>query len=97
MRLTTTTQIGYHLKRGASATTTAERLGLSRSYVYRVASERSWPTNPSVVPESPREAQIVAASRIFTGIEMTEAFSMSPVFLNKVLRRVDTRTKLEFA
>ena len=96
-RLTLIAQLGYHLKRGLSATDAAEQVGCSRAYAYRVAAQRDWPTNPSVTPESPREAQIVAAARVLTPNELAEAFSMARPLIKQVLKRVDTRTKLEFA
>ncbi len=96
-RITLIASLGYHLKRGLSATEAAEQVGCSRAYAYRVASQRAWPTNPSVSPESVRESQIVAAARVLTSGELAEAFSMAPIYVKQVLKRVDTRTKLEFA
>lgn len=96
-RLTLIASLGYHLKRGLSATDAAEQAGCSRAYAYRVAASHNWPTNPSVAIESPREAQIVAAARVLTPSELSDAFSMARPLISQVLKRVDTRTKLEFA
>ena len=82
---------------GYSADRTAVACRCSRGYVYRVASDNAWPTNPSITPHSPKESQIVAASRILTGRELSCAFSLAPINVERVLKRVDRRTRKDVA
>lgn len=82
-----TEQIFTRLYQGWPAARVARSCRCSRGWVYRLAKDKGWPTNPPVARGSRKADQIVVASCLLTMDEMVDAFGIAEPALQKIMDR----------
>lgn len=94
--MTTEELIGKLLCKGVNATVAAERLSLSRKWVFLVAAKNYWPTNPLIVEGGALEAKIYDASEFCTIKELSRMYRTAIPGINRILARVSRQRQRHY-
>jgi len=89
--MTSEERIGRLLLKGVNATVVAERLSISRKWVFLVAAKHNWPTNPLIVPGGALESKIYNASEFCTIQELSRMYRTAIPAIDRILVRVSNQ------